>query len=148
MHRAGVNSCHVGCLQVYIDIVLGCQAGMYKIKCYKLVNRVFHKAEAPVPDAFVTYGANCKSATHSMCIASAPVDECHTLTQRDLRYTLFHFKKRVARSAITSMMCRLHEVHGINSASVFGYEAVSLGGIREIVENKTEQWQYALQKAK
>ena len=62
-----------------------------------------------------------------MCTANAPIDECHTLTQRDLKYTLFHFKKRVARSTITSMMCRLDEVHGIKSASVFGYEAVSLG---------------------
>ena len=64
-----------------------------------------------------------------MCKQHGPidVDECYTLTQRDLKYTLLHIRARVVRSTITSMMTRLDEIYGIKCVNVFGYNGVSLG---------------------
>ena len=77
----------------------------------------------------VTYGSSGINITHSMCVqhGAIDVDECYTLTQRDLKYTLLHVKSRVVRSTITSMMIALNDAYGIKSAAVFGYNAVSLG---------------------
>ena len=77
----------------------------------------------------ITYGASGQSITHSMCTESKKldVDECYTLTQRDLKYTLLHLRKRVVQSTVSSFMCYLDETYGIKSTSVFGYSAISLG---------------------
>ena len=55
------------------------------------------------------------------------VQECHTLTQRDLKYTLLRFSARVVQSKVSSFMCYLDEKYGIKSSSVFGYPAISMG---------------------
>jgi hypothetical protein len=92
----------------------------------------------------ITYGASGTSITHTMCTEHklGGVDECYTLVQRDLKYTLIHVRKRFVRSTITSFLCRLNEICGIKSACVFGYDAVSIGdeidshpGIRMIIEH-------------
>ena len=92
----------------------------------------------------ITYGSSSKSITHSLCMqySTLEIDECYTLTQRDLKYTLIHIRKRFVRSTITSLMCRLDEEHGIKSACVFGYNYVSMGeeiddhpGMKMIIEN-------------
>lgn len=77
----------------------------------------------------LTYGASGKNITREMFFENdkIEVDECYTLTQRDLKYTLLHFKRRVFRSTMTSWMCHMDEKHGIKSTSVFGYLAVSMG---------------------
>ena len=55
------------------------------------------------------------------------VDECYTLAQRDLKYTLLHVRSRLVRSAFSSMMCKFDETYGIKSMCVFGYNAISIG---------------------
>ena len=55
------------------------------------------------------------------------VDECYTLAQRDLKYTLLHFRCRAARSLIIRMLATFDQKYGIKSAEVFGYNAVSMG---------------------
>ena len=75
----------------------------------------------------LTYGASGQSITHALCSGTLEMDECYTLTQRDLKYTLVHLLRLTVRSTMTSLMCRLDEMYQIKSASVFGYPAVSLG---------------------
>lgn len=97
----------------------------------------------PSHKCLITYGSSGKSITQLLCAENKirDVDECYTLTQRDLKYTLIHARKRFSYSAITSMMTCLNEVHGIKSACVFGYDAISMGeeidehpGMRMIIE--------------
>ena len=77
----------------------------------------------------ITYGSSGTSITHFMCKqhGSIDVDECYTLTQRDLKYTLLHMRSRVVRSTVASMITRLDEAHGIKCLNVFGYNGVSIG---------------------
>lgn len=67
--------------------------------------------------------------THVMCdeFGRIEVDECYTLAQRDLKYTLLHLRARAVRSTISSMMIKFDEKYGIKSVPVFGYLAVSIG---------------------
>ena len=77
----------------------------------------------------ITYGSSGVSITYGMCNDRGllDVDECYTLTQRDLKYTLLHLRTRTVRSAITSMMARFNELYGIKIMNVFGYNGVSVG---------------------
>lgn len=94
----------------------------------------------------ITYGSSGQSINREMCdegsTGKIQVDQCYTLTQRDLKYTLLHLKQRAVRSTITSLMCRLDEKFSIKSSCVFGYSAVSIGseidehpGMSLIVQN-------------
>lgn len=92
----------------------------------------------------LTYGASGKSITHEMCMETGRVtiDECYTLTQRDLKYTLVHILQRTVRSTMSNLMCHLDEKYQIKSACVFGYDAVLMGseidqhpGMLLIIEN-------------
>ena len=92
----------------------------------------------------LTYGSSGRSLTHEMfqIQSKVEVDECYTLTQRDLKYTLVHIKNRAVRSTMTSMMCKFDEMFNIKAANVFGYPYVSLGneidehpGMKMIIEN-------------
>ena len=75
----------------------------------------------------ISYGSSRPSITPSLFLAHSKidVDECYTLAQRDYKYTLIHVRHRLPKSTITSFMCRMKEVYGIESANVFGYDAVS-----------------------
>lgn len=77
----------------------------------------------------LTYGSSGKTITYAMCNENniMHVDQCYTLVQRDLKYTLLHVKKRITRPAITNLMLHFDRMYGIKSAAVFGYEAVSIG---------------------
>jgi len=55
------------------------------------------------------------------------VDECYTLTQRDLKYTLIHSRQKRPRSTLIALMNLFDREYGIKSSSVFGYNAVSIG---------------------
>ena len=97
----------------------------------------------------ITYGASGRNITHELMTetGSFQVDECYTLAQRDLKYTLVHFKQRVVRSSIAQYMRHLDEKYGIKNTDVFGYDSISIGneidshpGMMLIIENanKTE----------
>lgn len=64
-----------------------------------------------------------------MCVEyeKLAVDECYTLTQRDLKYTLIHLQRRVLRTTISKFMCYLERTYEIKSTNVFGYSSISLG---------------------
>ena len=55
------------------------------------------------------------------------MDECYTLSQRDLKYTLFHNQKRLAKSNVACIFKDLEKKNGIRCAAVFGYEEISMG---------------------
>lgn len=77
----------------------------------------------------ITYGASGENITHTLCLehGSVQVDECYTLIQRDLKYTLLHFSKRVSRLIVSRLMLSLEQARGIRGACVFGYSVVSVG---------------------
>ena len=77
----------------------------------------------------ITYGSSGVNITHAMCLEQGDlrVDECYTLTQRDFKYTLIHVRTRIVRSTVTSMMLKLGNAYGIRAATIFGYDAVSVG---------------------
>ena len=77
----------------------------------------------------VTYGSSGPSITHEMLTAHTAlvIEECHTLTQRDLKYTLIHTKRRHPRRLLISFMNTICDLFGIRSTNVFGYESVSIG---------------------
>ena len=77
----------------------------------------------------VSYGSSGENITPSM-FSSYPVikmDECYTLSQRDLKYTLFHNQKRLAKSNVACIFKDLEKKNGIRCAAVFGYEEISMG---------------------
>ena len=77
----------------------------------------------------VTYGASGASIIHNMFDENKKiqVDECYTLSQRDLKYTLLHSTSRITRSIVSSILCRFDEKYSIKLAGVFGYHAISIG---------------------
>ena len=98
----------------------------------------------PCRTFLLTYGSSCVSISHEMFSSydKLEVDECYTLTQRDLKYTLIHSRKRATRIFMTNVMIDLDESHGIKRCPLFGYETVSMGnevekhpGHRLIVEH-------------
>jgi len=55
------------------------------------------------------------------------VDECYTLIQTDLTYTLIHSHQRASKSTLFSVMSTLGQKYGIKGTSVFEHDAVSSG---------------------
>ena len=56
------------------------------------------------------------------------IDECYTLAQRDMKYTLVHATKRVTAYAIGKAIGKLEQETGIRRFSIFGYGEISSGG--------------------
>ena len=91
-----------------------------------------------------SYGASGPSITDTLwrSIVSIEIDECYTLTQRDLKYTLMHTTKRVTVLRMQNVFDFMKKKHGIKGANVFGYEELSYGdgvmehpGIKLMVEH-------------
>jgi len=81
--------------------------------------------------------------------AAMKIDECYTLSQRDLKYTLFHNQKRLAKSAVSYIFKDLEKRNGIRCAAVFGYEEISMGdevdlhpGFKLMVEHMNAKSQF------
>ena len=77
----------------------------------------------------VSYGSSGESITHTMLsiYPAIIVDECYTLSQRDLKYTLIHSQVRVSRWTICNILKDLDKKYGIKSVAVFGYDEISIG---------------------
>jgi hypothetical protein len=74
------------------------------------------------------------------------IDECYTLAQRDMKYTLVHATKRVTAYAIGKAVEKLEQETGIKRVSIFGYNDVSAGsdimehpGMKLIIEHVNKQ---------
>ena len=69
----------------------------------------------------MTYGASAPSITSEMLRAAGfAVKECYTLTQRDFKYTLLRFRKRVYRSHLSAFA----EEHGVIEQCIPGYDSI------------------------
>jgi len=77
----------------------------------------------------VSYGSSGESITHSMLspYSGIIVDECYTLSQRDLKYTLIHSQVRVSKWTMSNILKDLDKNYGIKSTAVFGYDEISIG---------------------
>lgn len=60
------------------------------------------------------------------------IDECYTLVQRDVKYTLIHATKRVTVNTIGRAVAILEQETGMKRVGIFGYSELSSGsGIME-----------------
>jgi len=77
----------------------------------------------------VSYGSSCESIGSSILelYPHLKIDECYTLSQRDLKYTLMHSQVRLVRSTISAMLKDVEMTHGIKCSPVFGYDGISMG---------------------
>ena len=77
----------------------------------------------------ITYGTSGKTVTSSMWTkhSKVAVDECYTLRQRDLKYTLVHTIQRTTRFSVESFMATIDRLYSIKSTCIFGYNVVSMG---------------------
>jgi len=74
----------------------------------------------------ITYGAASPGITHDMLReVKLIVDECHTLEQRDLKYTLINVPKRARHEYLVKCMLQLKEKYGIILQEIMGYESIS-----------------------
>ena len=76
-----------------------------------------------------TYGASGPSITSTLWMSSTGIniDECYTLTQRDLKYTLIHTPKRITIYSMKNVFRVLEAETGIKGSCVFGYEEICFG---------------------
>ena len=73
----------------------------------------------------ITYGSSCTSITHKICAEGGiQIDECYTLTQRDLKYTVIHIPKKQTITAIQRMLKHAETLHGVKATNIFGYECI------------------------
>ena len=102
----------------------------------------------PCRKFLLTYGSCSGGITHEMLsgFEKIEVDECYTLKQRDINYTLIHSTKRATRIAVTNVLIDLNELYGIKRTCVFGFETVSMGneiydhpGFKLMVENMNDK---------
>ena len=74
----------------------------------------------------ITYGASSISITHTICSQfDMDIDECYTLTQRDLKYTLIHLTKKQALKSIQTLLKKAESSYGIVQSHIFGYESIA-----------------------
>ena len=71
----------------------------------------------------ITYGASGGKITHEIC-GELEIDQCYTVTGRDVKYTLLHTAQRHRLSAVTDFLVKLKEPYGIIPTNIFGYESV------------------------
>jgi len=85
--------------------------------------------EAPRKVWFFSYGASGPSITNTLFISSTGVeiDECYTLTQRDLKYTLIHTNKRISVYCMKNIFKTLESETGIKGFCIFGYDEITYG---------------------
>ena len=78
----------------------------------------------------ISYRASGQNITHSNwnSMTKISIDECYTLAQRDMKYTLVHATKRVTAYAIGKAIGKLEQETGIKRFSIFGYGEISSGG--------------------
>ena len=70
----------------------------------------------------ITYGASCQSITHAMLdVHHIRADECYTLVQRDLKYTLIHVPDRLRSASVDSFL----KSYAIVQQEIFGYDALT-----------------------
>ena len=91
-----------------------------------------------------SYGASGQSITKLSWTVSTDIDidECYTLTQRDIKYTLIHTPKRVTIYRMKIVFKSLERLMGIIGACVFGYDEISYGecvmehpGVKMMIEH-------------
>jgi hypothetical protein len=96
----------------------------------------------------ISYGASGPNITHLNwnSMTEVMIDECYTLAQRDMKYTLIHATKRLTAYAIGKAVGKLEREIGIRRFSVFGYGDCSAGsditehpGMKLIVEHVNKQ---------
>lgn len=74
----------------------------------------------------VTYGAAGQSITREMMLQhNVAVDECYTLNQRDLKYTLINVPKRVRANIMATLMDAFESTYHIVRQEIIGYDAIS-----------------------
>ena len=74
----------------------------------------------------ITYGAASPNITHPLLQEHGIlVDECYTLEQRDLKYTLINVPKRIRLKQMNATMGSLRESHAVILQELMGYEAVT-----------------------
>jgi len=85
--------------------------------------------EAPKKIWFFSYGASGPSITNTLWTLSTGlgIDECYTLTQRDLKYTLIHTPKRTTVIGMKHLFKILERKTGIKGSPVFGYDEICCG---------------------
>ena len=74
----------------------------------------------------ITYGASSPNITHAMLQeGNITVDECYTLEQRDLKYTLVNVPSRARLEYLEKCMQTLKENHNIILQNIPGYEPLA-----------------------
>ena len=100
--------------------------------------------EAPRKVWFFSYGASGPSITNALWMSSTGVeiDECYTLTQRDLKYTLIHTVNRISVYRMKTIFKSFESETGIKGFCVFAYDEICYGdgipehpGMKLMVEN-------------
>ena len=91
----------------------------------------------------VSYGSSGQNITPQMFdpYPEIKIDECYTLSQRDLKYTLFHSRTRLTKPFVSSVLKDLEKKYEIICAAVFGYDEIVMGdeidlhpGFKKMVE--------------
>ena len=75
------------------------------------------------------------------------IDECYTLTQRDLKYTIIHLTKKQTLTSVQKMLKKAETYHGIKPTNVFGYDCIAGNdstlpdhpGMRLMIENMNKR---------
>ena len=74
----------------------------------------------------ITYGASSPNLTHAVLRnESIIVDECYTLEQRDLKYTLIHVPSRIRVENMLSRLENMKETNALILQEITGYQAVT-----------------------
>ena len=75
----------------------------------------------------ITYGSSSKSITPEICSeCGIEIDECYTLTQRDLKYTIIHtIPNKKSLFQIQKVLKEAKRLYDINASNIFGYDPVT-----------------------
>lgn len=74
----------------------------------------------------ITYGASSPNITHNTLEEENIIaDECYTLEQRDLKYTLVNIPNRVRRECLDKCMKNLKESSNIILQNITGYDSLA-----------------------
>jgi len=91
----------------------------------------------------VSYGSSGPNITPQIFdpYPEIKVDECYTLSQRDLKYSLFHSQVRLTKSLFSLILNEIEKKHEIRCTAVFGYDEIQMGdeidshpGFKKMVE--------------
>jgi hypothetical protein len=74
----------------------------------------------------ITYGASSPNLTHEMLNDEGIiVDECYTLEQRDLKYSLLNVPNRIRVDNMTIRFRNIKEKHNVILQEIVGYDAIT-----------------------